>query len=93
MRIGKISVLFCMVAPVAGLTASRLAPAGEADFYGVGTACLGLGIFAGLTLIGGLVGVAAHLKGSKAGLWTIGWSVLALAALGVWVFFLPGGLL
>lgn len=91
MRIGKISVLFCMLAPVAGLTAARLAPAGEHDFYGVGPVCLGLGIFAGLTLIGGLVGVAAHFKGSKAGVWTIGWSVLCLAALGVWVASFSGG--
>ena len=65
MRIGKISVLFCMLAPVAGLTASRLAPAGETDFYGVGPACLGLGIFAGLTLIGGLASPQKRKKSRR----------------------------
>lgn len=84
MRIGKVSVLFCMVAPVLGVTVARFAPTSVHEASGLGPVALGLAVFAALTAIGGIIGVIAHLRGSRAGAWTIGWSVLALAGTAYW---------
>lgn len=84
MRIGKLSVLLCLIAPALGVTAARLLAPEEHDFYGVGPIAAGVAIFAMLTLAGGVAGALASSRGSPAGRYAFAWSVLLLLALGLW---------
>jgi hypothetical protein len=83
-RVGKLSVLACLLAPALGVTAARLLPAGEQDAYSVGPISAGLSVFAVLTLAGGLIGALAWSRGSPAGVFVVVWAAFALVALGLW---------
>lgn len=91
MRIGKISVLLCALAPALGVAVTHLTPAGEHDFYGIGPIGAGLATFAGFTLAGGIVGVVAKARGSGTGVYTMAWSALSLTALAAWALSFSGG--
>lgn len=84
MRIGKLSILLCFVAPAFGVTAARVLSPQEHDFYGVGPIAAGLAIFAVLTLAAAIAGALAWSRGSPAGRFAVVWSALSLLAIGLW---------